>query len=430
MPRGSPASALPSVAPLLRRRLLLVPLIVGGTELLGWLAAQGLPHTWSLQLAQDITTALGLTFAIWLAVVRPMIEIVETERAATREREESLVAEGQRQLLEAQVGRALDFAESEEEVFKVVSKSLGLILPYRAVELLLADSGDAHLRRVVEVGPEGVGPRCPVDAPNRCHASRRGQSLLFPDSETIDACPQIAARDCGRCAAVCVPVSVVGKVVGVLHMTTETEWPPTPPEVARLEMLANLSGTRLGIVRVVASMQVQATTDPLTGLLNRRSFETRARALLATHRPFSLVMADLDHFKRLNDTYGHEAGDRALKVFAATVRSTLRGGDIIGRMGGEEFIFILPECAGMHALRAIEKLREALAMTTGRGAVPAFTASFGVVESSAAENLDALTSIADRALYRAKHQGRDRAELAGHASDEGEPVSELVVQAS
>ena len=119
-------------------------------------------------------------------------------------------------------------------------------------------------------------------------------------------------------------------------------------------------------------------------------------------------MADLDHFKVLNDTHGHEAGDRALRVFAQAVAATLRSGDLAGRVGGEEFAMILRGIAAAEAAVVLDRLRMAVLDATA-GSSPAFTASFGVTDTDFAGGaLDDLMRVADAALYRAKQEGRDR----------------------
>jgi diguanylate cyclase (GGDEF)-like protein len=119
-------------------------------------------------------------------------------------------------------------------------------------------------------------------------------------------------------------------------------------------------------------------------------------------------MGDLDHFKALNDTHGHDAGDRALRVFARTMRAALRGDDIVSRYGGEEFVLVLPDLSVEEARSALERIRESLALAINAGNVPPFTASFGVAHSSNAEDIEELLRVADAALFRAKREGRNR----------------------
>jgi diguanylate cyclase (GGDEF)-like protein len=125
-------------------------------------------------------------------------------------------------------------------------------------------------------------------------------------------------------------------------------------------------------------------------------------------------MADLDHFKDLNDANGHEAGDRALRIFAETMRHELRGEDLACRYGGEEFAIVLPRAEIPEAIEAMGRIREGLEHTTSRGDTPTFTASFGIAHSSDAADLDDLVQRADRALFAAKDAGRDRICIDGH----------------
>jgi diguanylate cyclase (GGDEF)-like protein len=158
-----------------------------------------------------------------------------------------------------------------------------------------------------------------------------------------------------------------------------------------------------------------STKDPLTGLANRGSvlaeFQNRFGLSLRYNRPLSIVICDLDHFKRVNDTHGHGAGDFVLRIFGERLLTTLREADLAGRIGGEEFIMVLPETDLAGARPFAERLRKAIA--TMPVALPSgsltITCSLGIAERTAAD-LDAgqLLARADAALYRAKARGRDR----------------------
>lgn len=163
-------------------------------------------------------------------------------------------------------------------------------------------------------------------------------------------------------------------------------------------------------------MQELATVDSLTGLVNRRAFFERteeARALSARLRkPVALMMLDIDHFKRLNDRFGHATGDEALCVFAQTVRSVLREHDIVGRLGGEEFALAMPGTDLAGALQAAERVRMAVAeapvLTDGNQYT--MTVSVGVVLVGPGEPINSALARADNALYAAKTAGRNRVE--------------------
>jgi diguanylate cyclase (GGDEF)-like protein len=167
--------------------------------------------------------------------------------------------------------------------------------------------------------------------------------------------------------------------------------------------------------RQAAEHHAAALRDPLTGVANRRAFFERGVPLLAQTladgHPASLLVLDLDHFKRINDTFGHEAGDRVLCDFCDTATPLLRVGDLFGRTGGEEFACLLPGASAIEALRVAERVRAAFAMLTAESRGPYSTVSIGVATSDeAGSELSALLAAADRALYRAKAGGRNRVE--------------------
>ena len=157
-----------------------------------------------------------------------------------------------------------------------------------------------------------------------------------------------------------------------------------------------------------------ATRDALTGAHNRRAIEESARADLARCRrsglPLAVLLVDLDHFKAINDTYGHATGDAALRVFVATATAHLRARDMLGRYGGEEFLVVLPATTREDALTTAERLRTAVAgamLEAGEHRLRV-TASIGVAEATGDDDIDAVLARADTALYQAKAQGRNR----------------------
>jgi diguanylate cyclase (GGDEF)-like protein len=317
--------------------------------------------------------------------------------------------QARRQRFESRLANALDMAAGEAEVVNVTERAFQALLPNAPVELLLGDNSHAHLIRVASSSPTGVPPGCSIDSPDHCPASRRAQVQRFDDSEELDACPWLRGRAEGALSAVCVPVSIMGRSVGVIHTTGARRAPVDEDTVQSLETLAKLAGTRIGVVRVMAETQLQAATDTLTGLLNRRSFEERAVAQRRKSNAMAIVMADLDHFKELNDTYGHETGDRALRLFAQVLRESVRNEDLVSRHGGEEFVVALAGCGSNQAIGVLRDFQARLESSIIVAGLPAFTASFGVVEIKEREDLPTAIARADAALFDAKHQGRNRA---------------------
>ena len=177
---------------------------------------------------------------------------------------------------------------------------------------------------------------------------------------------------------------------------------PVAPE----ELLAHV---RVG-VRTVKDRRL-ALYDPLTELFNRRAFDTMLEREIAEwsryQRPLSLVMLDLDHFKKVNDTHGHDAGDAVLKDLAALLRDSCRPSDVACRWGGEEFVWLMPETDLADAQLAAERLRAAIESHAFQGA-GRMTASFGVTSAIEDDTAQPLIKRADEALYAAKEGGRNR----------------------
>ncbi len=181
------------------------------------------------------------------------------------------------------------------------------------------------------------------------------------------------------------------------------------------ELAAAFNDMATRIAAQKAALTEVAISDPLTGLHNRRSFQVRlAEEVERTRRsqvPFTLLLLDLDHFKQVNDRFGHQAGDRALQAVAAVLHKQLRAVDLPARIGGEEFAVLLPDTAGAGALEAAERLRAAIAahQVPHQHATITVSASIGVAWCPAhADTGDGLLRVADQALYQAKRAGRNR----------------------
>lgn len=192
--------------------------------------------------------------------------------------------------------------------------------------------------------------------------------------------------------------------------------------VFAIEILLYVVGTAFIILilakdRSMHAYKVAATTDPLTGVLNRRGFFDAAAVLagrgLQKMAPVSVLVFDLDHFKSINDRCGHAVGDAMLQLFAKVARQTMRASDVIGRLGGEEFVALLPSTLA-EATIAAERVRSAFAAVSivRNGQRIGATVSIGVACGPPTVAIDQLIASADAALYRAKTNGRDRVETA------------------
>jgi diguanylate cyclase (GGDEF)-like protein len=192
--------------------------------------------------------------------------------------------------------------------------------------------------------------------------------------------------------------------------------------VGLFEALAQLFSAVLSRTARNAELARAAHRDPLTGLGNRQAVAELAPTLwrsAATDRPASVVMVDIDHFKRINDAHGHATGDAVLRAVAHRLQAAVRVTDTVARWGGEEFLVCLPGAALLIAARVAEALRLTLASTevdAGDGRRLPLTASLGVAELALGEPLDSAIARADQALYQAKHGGRNRVALADVAA--------------
>ena len=229
--------------------------------------------------------------------------------------------------------------------------------------------------------------------------------VMMPVMDGVETCRRI--RNSGRYAALYVIMltaksetsdKVNGLDVGADAYLTK----PVAPE----ELLAHV---RVG-ARTVKDRRL-ALYDPLTELFNRRAFDTMLEREIAEwsryQRPLSLVMLDLDHFKKVNDTHGHDAGDAVLKDLAALLRDSCRPSDVACRWGGEEFVWLMPETDLADAQLAAERLRAAIESHAFQGA-GRMTASFGVTSAIEDDTAQPLIKRADEALYAAKEGGRNR----------------------
>lgn len=204
-----------------------------------------------------------------------------------------------------------------------------------------------------------------------------------------------------------VPIQVSSEDWGTLEVSGV---PPAAP-VRPLQQLADLAGLSVSTARTRERLLADATTDSLTGVANQRLFRRRLTEEIARahryRRPLAVMLVDVDDLKAINDASGHLAGDRALAEVACRLRVATREEGVVARVGGDEFAVLLPECDGIGAHAAGERVRQAISATP-IAEVGLLTASVGITELTAEDSDDALLQRCDRALYGAKLSGRDR----------------------
>jgi diguanylate cyclase (GGDEF)-like protein len=215
-------------------------------------------------------------------------------------------------------------------------------------------------------------------------------------------------------------LSSEGKVLGTFAIYHAKPTKPESADMERISFAANLAAIAIENRNVRIELEHRAYSDYLTGLANRRSFLEQADKELSRHNRYgghlSMIMFDIDYFKKVNDTYGHSVGDLVLQKIADICRDILREIDVIGRIGGEEFAILLPQTGAEKAQKAAERLRVAISqaqVVVSEGLSPSFTASFGVSVADGKDvSIDQLLNQADNALYEAKESGRNRVCLA------------------
>ena len=309
-----------------------------------------------------------------------------------------------------------------DEVAPVVTRALLALFPDCGGGLYLSTPAKTDLEMVARWGEAATSLASDhLFSIDECWGLRKGGAHLVDEIATGLVCPHVAPR--GIDGFLCLPLMARGEAFGLLHL----RWPVgglPPLMTAVAELATSVAGTlSLSIwnMRLRATLSEQATKDPLTGLFNRAFMEASLSREIGraerNHSPIAVIMADIDHFKVFNDTYGHAAGDLVLTKVAEVFRNLLRRGDIACRYGGEEFTLILPECqlanARDLALALTQGIRE-LRFSHAGTQLPAVTISMGVSAYPAAGMLPReLLKAADLALYRAKQNGRDAVVVAG-----------------
>ena len=313
-------------------------------------------------------------------------------------------------------------SQVEEDIYKVLSKY---------VRQLFKDNSGAFFKlteqKVVEVDSHWGEDRVEkIFDINDCWALRRGESHEMVESSDELLCPHLKNESFQY--AVCVPVMTSEGPIGLMTLCCPYTKGDATGEAKRhyekskalIESISDRIGTALSNVRLRQRLHEESIRDPLTKLFNRR-FMTEAldweiRKSNRNQAPLSVIMADIDHFKHFNDTYGHDAGDFVLREISKTMKLHVREEDVVCRYGGEEFILILASADTRMAIKRAETIRKKirnLKLKHKEEALGTITMSFGVATyPNHALEIDALITRADEALYSAKEGGRDRVEQA------------------
>lgn len=340
-----------------------------------------------------------------------MIAAEQREKEALAERVNRLVGERTRELaLLNELGEALQACASMEEAYGVVGRIAPQIFPDRSGALFVFRSS----KNVLELATGwGSFPKTAQFPPEDCWGVRRGKTHRTQSVSRDLSCPHLSGFGSG--STLCAPLAAQGESYGLFEVLgPEGEWPESSVRLA--EAVSDQLALAIANLRLRETLRNQSVRDPLTGLFNRRYLEESldrelARAKRGPH-PLSLMILDLDHFKRFNDSFGHDAGDTVLKRLAETLQPFFRGSDVVCRYGGEEFVILLPESGREQCRARAEDLRkriEGLALDHHGIQLGRLTLSIGLASyPENGEDAGAVIKAADEALYAAKAGGRNQ----------------------
>lgn len=310
----------------------------------------------------------------------------------------------------------LQTCHRREEAYELIALSAGELFEGYNGGLAIYDKNSRLLETVSQWGDHQV--LLPVFSADDCWALRGGQSYELADPRKAMTCNHFLALVDGGYLSV--PLVVQGEIFGLLHLNSH-EIGLIPPDRKQVAVTFG-EVVKLALSNIVLRelLREQAIRDPLTGLFNRRYLDdTLPRELHRGRRagtPFCVAMLDIDHFKRFNDEFGHEAGDEVLRAVGQLLNNGLRRSDIACRYGGEEFVVIMPGLALEGAQQRMEEIRGHLRhvkLSRNGADLPPLAVSVGLVMQDWTRDLEAATLIryADEALYAAKEAGRDRIEI-------------------
>jgi diguanylate cyclase (GGDEF)-like protein len=304
----------------------------------------------------------------------------------------------------------MQLTETEAEAHRLLKRHLERSIPGSDVTVLNRNNSADRLEGVTAV-PEGSRLASGLSGakPRSCLAVRQAR----PHREISGSAPLAECELCAGCAdrSTCTPLLVGGEVIGsvlALHQAALTA-----DQASRIQESVVQAAPVLANLRNLAIAEVRAATDALTGLPNRRAADDTLKRMVAhasrTLDPLAAILLDLDHFKQINDVYGHERGDEVLAAVGSVLQASVRESDFVARSGGEEFLVLLAATPLEGAETVAEKIRRAIAGIEVPQLQRAISASLGVavVPDHAADGAT-LLRLADRALYEAKAKGRNR----------------------
>jgi diguanylate cyclase (GGDEF)-like protein/PAS domain S-box-containing protein len=339
---------------------------------------------------------------------------------------EELQMQTNQMTLLSEMGDLLQCCATTDEAYSVIGQSIKKLFPAPTCGMLYAFKSSRNALESVAIWGESRSSEL-VFAPDKCWALRRGRPHW--SDMVAQAIPCAHLKNPAAATYLCVPMVGQGDTVGILYLEfpngqqAQTELGPDASLESRQRLATTVAGQlalSLANLRLRETLRDQSIRDPLTGLFNRRfmkeSLDRELQRARRKKRPLTVVFIDLDHFKRFNDAFGHDAGDLVLRTMGELFLRHFRGDDVICRYGGEEFAIILPESSAKDAAKRVNLLRieaSAISMRHLGQVLDSVTLSIGIAgfpeHGSTAEEI---LRAADQCLYQSKTDGRDRLTVA------------------
>ena len=395
--------------------------------------ARALPNE-SLLLLQGFMGTVAITGLILAALVAERHEIESALRESNNRLRlgvDELRQHNDKIILLNEMGDLLQSCSMAEEAYTIIGQFGERLFPEESGALYIINNSKNIVETPVVWGKHP--PRQDVFTLNECWALRRGRIHVLNESGLELLCPHLEAQP--PLAALCIPMMAHGETMGILHLQSGLASPDQPDreqaviteiQLQLAKAMADTIALALANLKLRLSLLDQSIRDPLTDLFNRRyleeTLEREINRAARLQRSVAVIMLDIDHFKRFNDTFSHEAGDILLRELGIFLKQQIRGGDFACRYGGEEFILILPEISLEDLRQSAERLRKKvkeLHIQYAGDTLEAITLSLGValfpIHGTTGKTV---MHAADEALYEAKHQGRDRVVVALSTAEE------------
>lgn len=310
----------------------------------------------------------------------------------------------------------LQSCETRDEIVQLTATTLTGLIPNVSGQCYLLRASQNFYESIATFGDATISS-ADLLLSNQCWALRRGQPHHLPAGSGGMPCDHLdPGTSLDTTSSLCLPLVAQGTAIGLLHISTPADEAPDDGDREIVNQIAEQLGLAIANLQLRETLRTQSLRDPLTGLFNRRYLEENlARELQRCERrrlPLSVLMLDVDHFKRFNDTHGHAAGDALLAQVGRLIQAKVRSEDIACRYGGEEFTVVMPELDARGACERAEQIRAAIEVATVlhlRQTLGPVTVSIGIATYPAdGMTPEVLQQLADAMLYRAKAEGRNR----------------------